>query len=110
MLQDVVDDLVEPYRVEQRLLGIDPGDLLVGDVPDLDGVDVVDAERQDVFVSDRVDDGVGVQLLAEGLFGGLELWIAAHASVRCEDRGPGEPEQVVLLERRGDRRVHVAEL
>lgn len=62
------------------------------------------------FVGDGVDDRVGVQLVAEGLLGGPELRVAPARGVGGEDRGAGEPEEVVALERLGDRRVHVAEL
>jgi hypothetical protein len=86
-------------------------DLLVGQADRrLDRVDVVDAEGQDVLVGDRVDDRVGVQLVAEGLLGRAQLRVAAGAGVGGEDRRPGEAEQVVAAERLGDRRVHVAEL
>ena len=47
--------------------------LSVDAVRQLDRVDVVDAERQDVLVVDRVDDRVGVQLVAERLLGGAQL-------------------------------------
>ena len=96
---------------EQCPLGVDRGDLLVGDAfRQLDRVDVVDAERQHVLVGDRVDDRVGVQLLAERLLGGPQLRVPAAAGVLGEDRRAGETEQVVPLERFRDRGVHVAEL
>ena len=111
MLEDVGDDLADPLGREQRLLGVDRGDLLVGDrLRHLDRVDVVDAERQHVLVGDRVDDRVRVQLVAERLLGGPQLRVAAARGVDGEDRRAGEAEQVVALERLGDRGVHVAEL
>ena len=75
-------DVTAPTRsgLEQGCLGVDRGDLLVGQVRrDLERVDVVDAERQDVLVVDRVDDRVRVQLVAERLLGGAQLRVAARS-------------------------------
>ena len=111
VFEDVGDDLSDPLRREQRVLLVDRAHLLVGDrLRRLHRVDVVDAERQHVLVGDGVDDRVRVQLVAERLLGGPELRVAAARRVGGEDRRAGEPEEVVALERLGDRRVHVAEL
>ena len=75
---DVLDHLAQTFGRQQRLLGIDGADLLVRDaVGHLDRVDVVDPERQHVLVRDRVDDGVGVQPVTEGLLSGAPLRVAA---------------------------------
>ena len=60
-------------------------------VGDLDGVDVVDAEGQDVPVVDRVDDRVGVQPVAEGLLGGAELDVARRAAFSAKIGVPVKP-------------------
>ena len=104
-------DLADPLGRQQGALGVDRRHLLVGDgVRGFDSVDVVDAERQHVLVVDRVHDRVGVQPVTEGLLGGAQAWGAAGSGIVGEDRRPGEPKQVVVLERLGDRGVHVTEL
>ena len=65
VLPDIFHDLPDALGRQQRPLGVDAGNLLVLDrQTGLDRVDEVDAERQDVFVIDGVDDGVGVQFSA----------------------------------------------
>ena len=122
VLKRVVDDLGQPLRCQQSLLGVDGRHLLVRQAGrDPDGVDVVDAERQDVLVADGINDRVGMdrhlvalagravgrvamQEAAEGLSRGPKLRVAAAPGVDGEDRRAGEAEQVVPLERLGDRR------
>lgn len=95
--------------MHEHLVGVDGLDLLVDRAPaGPDRVVVGDAEGQDVPVVDRVDDGVGVQAVPEHLLGGPEK--PAAAGVLGEDRGAGEAEEVVVLERPADRGAHVAEL
>ena len=58
-------------RVHVGAVGVDALHLVVvNTVAHSEGVDVVDAEGQDGLVPDGVDDGVGVQLVPEGLGGG----------------------------------------
>jgi hypothetical protein len=71
VLADIAHDLRDALRRQQRPLGVDGRHLLVLDARrGLDRVDVVDAEGQHVLVVDGIDDGVGVQLVTEGLLGG----------------------------------------
>ncbi|MEU4253597.1 hypothetical protein AB0F15_40020 [Amycolatopsis sp. NPDC026612] len=60
VLQDVVDDLAQPFGCEQSFLGVDGRDLLLAG--DIRGATLMDR--------------VGVQPLAEGLCGGLEVGVA----------------------------------
>jgi len=111
VLERVLDDLAYPFRREERTFGVDGGDLFVGNAfRQLDGVDVVDPERQHVLVRNRIDDAVGVQPLAEGLLRGLPQRVSAATGVDREDRRAGEAKEVIALERPRDRPVHVAEL
>ena len=110
MLKHIGDDLADAFRVEQRPLGVDGRHLLVGDAAHLHGADVVDAERQHVLVGDGVHDRVGVESLPEGLFGSFQPGVSTTGRIDREDRCARETEQVVPLERLGDRGVHVPEL
>ena len=71
------------------------------------GVGVFQVEFQHVLVVDGVDDGVGVQAVAEDFDGG---GAGAACGVLFEDGGAGEPEHAVLLEALLDGGVHAAEL
>lgn len=111
MLQNVPGDVADPGRIEQCFFAIDAGDLFILDVLLFaHGADVFDPEGENVSVADGVDDRVGVQHVAERLFGGLEVGAAAGTGVFRGDRRPGESEDVILFEGAGDRLVHVAEL
>src|SRR3546814_5923865 len=62
--------------------------------PGLDRVDIIDAKRQHVLVVDRIDDGVGVQLVAECLARGPQARIAAGAGILGENRRRSEERRV----------------
>ena len=69
-LEDVGDHGSDVLRVHVGAVGVDAFHLaIVNTVAHSEGVDVVDAEGQDGLVPDGVDDGVGVQLVPEGLLG-----------------------------------------
>ena len=71
------------------------------------GVGVFQVEFQHVLVVDGVNDGVGVQAVAEDFDGG---GAGAACGVLFEDGGASEPEHAVLLEVLLDGGVHAAEL
>ena len=98
VFEDVLHDVPHPSRVHHCLLGLDGRDLFVDDVPHLDGVHVVDPERQDILVVNGIHDRVGVQFLAERLLGSLQTRAPTSRTVLREDRRAGEPEQVEVLE------------
>ena len=112
MIQNVLRDQGNPLR---RLKGFPPvnvPDLLIVDIAvHVHGLDIVHAEGQDIFVIDGIDNGVGMELVAEGLFGGGVVRIA-HGGTRIEreNRRAGEAEHVVLSKVLHDGGVHVAKL
>ena len=111
MLEDVRDHLAHAFRCEERILLVDRSHLFViKRFGRLDRAHIINAERQNVLIGDRIDNRVGVQFLAEGLLGRAELRVTSRTSVRSEDRCPRETEQVISLEGLGDRGTHVAEL
>ena len=71
-----------------------------------DGLDVLDAERQYVLIGNRIDDGLGMQTIAESLRGGEQCLLG----VLREDRCAGKAEDVVFVEALYDQFVHIAEL
>ncbi len=111
VVKDVVGNQVHASSCLVGALAVDVVDLLVFVLVALpDGLDVVHPERQHVFVAYGVHDGVGVQLVAEGLLGGSQVCHFAAAGVFRKDRRAGEAEQVVVLEVPGYGHVHVAKL
>ena len=112
MIQNVLRDQGNPLR---RLKGFPPvnvPDLLIVDIAvHVHGLDIVHAEGQNIFVIDGIDNGVGMELVAEGLFGGGVVRIA-HGGTRIEreNRCTGEAEHVVLLKVLHNGGVHVAKL
>ena len=110
MLQGVLNDLPDAFGRHEGHFGIDASNLTVFRASDSHGVVVVHTERQHVLVVDSVDDGVGVQLVSEGLLGSTQLRIARASTVGREDGRTGEAEEVVTLESAGDVGVHVTEL
>ena len=67
-------------------------------------------EGQDVPVVDGVHNGIGMQLVAEGLLGGAKLGIAAPTSIDSKNRRAGETKQVVLLKVFYNGCVHIPKL
>ena len=111
MLTNVGHHRTDPPGIQHHALVIRTGDLLLINIaPDLDRVDVIDAERQHVLVRDGIHDRVCVQLFAKRLFGGLHPGLAARTGIHGEDRRTREPEEVVPLERLRNRGMHVTEL
>ena len=110
MREDVPHDCRNAVLVQQHLVRIDGGDLAVlHRLLHLHRVDGLDVERQHVAVPNRVDDRVGVKLLAERLGRRAEERIP-RARVRRENRRPRKAEDVVALERLDDLLVQLAEL
>ena len=73
-------------------------------------IHIINPERQDIAVIDRIHDGVGVEFVPEGLLGGLQVQIPARPRVLREDRCARKTEQVVLFEVPGDGGVHLTEI
>ncbi|MEZ4499107.1 MAG: hypothetical protein R2839_03380 [Thermomicrobiales bacterium] len=65
-------------------------------------------EGEHIAVGNGIDDGVGVEFVAKGLFGGAEA--VTTAGIGGEDRCTGEAEEVIAPEGPGDGGVHFAEL
>ena len=73
-------------------------------------IDVVNTKRQDIAVIDRVHNRIGMQLVPKQLRRRPCRRLARPCRIRCKDRRPRESEDVILLERLCDCRVHLAEL
>ena len=111
MREDILRHLTNALRRSERLFPINRAHLLVVDrLLALDRIDVVDAERQDIPVIDRIHNRIGVQLVPEELRRCPRRGTPRTCRIRRKDRRPRKAEDVVLLERLGDRRVHLTEL
>ena len=111
MVENIRSHKPDPFGRHIRTLAVDIENVLVRDLFVLiHRLDVIDAERKHVFVVDRVDDGIGMELIAERLLGRFKIRIFPRSGIDGEDGRSGEPEKIVLLEIAGDRQVHIAEL
>ena len=111
MLNDIFHHLRHSFRRSHCLFPVNGGNLFIRNAGFIiDGIDVVDPERQDILVIDRIHNGVGVELVAEGLLGGLQPQVTACPCILCENRRAGEPEKMVFLEVLRDGCVHLAEV
>ena len=111
VFEDVLCHFADALGRRHRAFGIDGRDLLIRDTGcHVHGVDVIDAERQDVVVVDRVDDGVRMKLITECLRCSSHVEGFAVSGIDCEDWRAGEAEDMVVLEGLDDLHVHRAEL
>lgn len=111
VVKDVLRNLFYTFIIHKRLFTVDIMHLFVVDIRlRLHRLDIVHTEGQDILVVDRVNDRIGVQLVAKSLFGGGEMRILHMTGVCGEDRRAGESEHMILFEVLDDRGVHIAEL
>ena len=111
VVEDILRHQLDTLRRHKGLFTVDIMHLFVVDIRlCLHRLDIVHAEGQDILVVDRVNDRIGMQLVAEGLFGGGEMRILHMTGVCGEDRRAGEAEHMILFEVLDDRGVHIAEL
>lgn len=111
MLDDVLDHSGHALRRGQRLFAVNSLHLVVFHaVGHFHRVDIVDAERQHVAVIDGVDDGVGVELVAEGLFRGFQQRVAPLPRIDGKNGRAREAEQVIVFECLDNGRMQIAEL
>ena len=73
-------------------------------------LDVIHTEWQHILVVDGINDGVGVQLVAERLRRGEIAWISGASCVDCKNRRSSKAEQVVLFEIVDNGFMHITEL
>ena len=114
LLVEVVENVLGDERNARgrhiRLFTVDVPDLLVVDIRlMIHRLDIVHTEGQDVLIVDRVNDGISVQLVAEGLFGGIESALAL-GGVKAKNRRSGKAEQMIFFEAADNSEVHIAEL
>lgn len=108
VLQDVPDYGADAFRGGKRLFDVDGPDFaILHALRHLHCVDVVDAEGQHIAVIDGIDDGIGVQLVAKSLFGGLQQRVAAGTGILGKDGRARKAEQMVIFEGPGDGGVHI---
>ena len=111
MFQYVAHDAADAFRGSQRTLSVDIAHLLILDVLLFaHGADIIHPERQYVAVGNGIHDGVDVQLLAESLFRGFQIELAACPCVYREYGRARKAEKMVTLEFLDDGGVHIPEL
>ena len=109
--QNIFRNQANAFRRKKSLFAIDVPDFLVVNVlTHIHRLVIFHAEGQHILVTDSVNDGVGVKLVAERLRCCAKRGILAHAGIDREDGRAGKAEQMIPLEVLGDGLVHVAEL
>ena len=111
VLQYVFDNFPNTLRRTHGFFHVNGGHIFVLDVLFfLDRVYIVDAERENVAVIDRVHNRVGVELLSEGLRRGQHRQVVSLGRISRKNRRAGKAEQVIVSERLDDFRVHISKL
>ena len=111
VIENIADDFPHALRGIEHLFGIDgPHLFILNIIGHFYGVHIVDAERKHVSVVDGVHNGVGVELVAEGLRRGPHAEIAAASGIFCKDGRTGKAENMIFFEGMDYFQVHVAEL
>ena len=114
-LVEVVEDVLCYQRntlgCHERLFPVNVPNLLVVHVwLCIHRLDVIYTEWQHILVVDGINDGVGVQLVAERLRRGEIAWISGASCVDCKNRRSSKAEQVVLFEIVDNGFMHITEL
>ena len=114
-LVEVVKDVLGHQRnalgCHERLFPVDIPNLFIVHVwLCIHRLDVIHTEWQHILVVDGINDGVGVQLVAERLRRGEIAWISGASCVDCKNRRSCKAEQVVLFEIVNNGLVHITEL
>ena len=111
MFEDIPRHLADARGIRHRRLAVDRAHLLILDARLFPHrIDIVDAERQDIAIVDRVHDRIGMQLVAEDLRRRPRVRPPRARGIRREDRRAREAEKMIPAEAPRDRRVHISEL
>ena len=111
MREDILRHLTDALGCSECLFPINRAHLLIINIIfAFHRVDVVNTKRQDIAVINRIHNRIGVQLVPEELRRRPRRGTPRTCRIRRKDRRPRKAEDVVLLERLGDRRVHLPEL
>ena len=111
MRKDIFRHGTDALGRSERLLAVNGTHFLVLDLRlALHRVDVINAKRQHIAVVDGVHNRIGVELVAEKLRRRPRRRLARARRIRRENRRSRKAENMILLERLRNRRVHIAEL
>ena len=111
MLKNVLGYHLNAFGSHEGFLAINIPDSFIVDIRVcIHGFDIIHTERQYIFVIDGIHNGIGVELVSEGLFGRKILWIPNGTGIRSENRSPSKSEQMISLEALDNGRMHIAKL
>ena len=111
VLKDVSCNKLDTLRCHECLLTVDiPYTLIINIRVCIHSFDVINSERKNVLIIDCIYDGVGVELISEGLLRCKELWVLCSSGIHCKDWSAGKAEQMILLEILYDSGMHVTKL
>ena len=111
MGEDIVCYLADALGCAQSPFLINGSHLFVDDIwSHMHRADVIDPEGQDIPIIDGINDGVGVQFIPKGLFGGAQQGIGVVSCVCSENWCSCESENMIVLKCLGDLLVHITKL
>ena len=111
VFQNIFRHQLNPLGCHKRFLAVNIPDFLVIDIRiGVHCFDIVHPERQNVFIIDRVNNGVGVKLISERLLGCEKLRVPNSTGIGCKDRCPCKSEQMIFPEALDNGRMHVTKL
>ncbi|MNN54834.1 hypothetical protein D3C81_1696720 [compost metagenome] len=111
MFKNVLRYLINTFRCHQRTFGIDGFNLTVRQVIALfHGANIINTEGQDIFIVNRINDSVGMQLCPEQIFGGSLFNVTATTGIDGKNWCAGKSKQEVLFEGFLDSCLHITKL
>ena len=111
MVDNILSDYFNASLVHQRLFTVNvPHIIIVNVFLLLHRADIFHTEGKHILVSDGINNGIGVQLVAKRLCGGLQVGMGIAAGVLWEDGCAGEAKDVIFLELLDYCLVHIAKL
>ena len=111
MLSDIPHNIAQAFSRRERRLTVNSTDFFIFNIfLFTHGGYVVHLEREDIFIGNGINNGIGVELIAKRLLGGFKISSAASAGIFRKDRCAGKSKQMVVFECFGDTGVHIAKL
>ena len=111
MFEDIFCYQGDTLWCHKRLFAVYIPNLFIGNIRfHFHCFNIVYTERQDVFIVNSIYNGVGMQLVAEGLRSCKIVRICYCTRILCKNRCASETKQVILLKVFDNRLMHITEL
>ncbi len=111
MIKNIFGNFLNSFGSAKSLFAIDiPDFFVINIIRHIHSFNIVYAERQNIFIIDRVNDSISVQSVAENLLGCAQGRILTCSGIDRKNRSSRKSEQMILLEFLDNRLMHIAEL